>query len=554
MFRAKIALGAVAAALSFGAVAGAVPAYAAKGNVLVFARANNGLEGGSAAAELRSMGYAVTLTETLPSDLAQYTSVWSILAYEGLTPEEIEELHAYVSGGGKLYLTGERPCCESLDLSDQTLLRSLLKDQEIVVGQQGDIPGELRFNPAAKDHITSEPNVLEEFPASAPGGVAGIGNISAPNVLASNGSIPVGGVFDESDMLDGQGRVVLYMDIDWLRGYAPPATRHAVIENIEDFLEKTPKRVAPASDEYVALGDSYASGLGSFSYLEGTTGKKNSCYRATNGYVEEIARESGDSLDFAACAGATIGSLWEGKSSQLVHVGPDTRLVTLSIGGNDVGFSGVLQSCVGGLYSHGGGKGCAERDGPAAEEALGWLRYGREPGKYELPGKRASSTNKQRLPSLVELYEGIIDQAPGAEVIVVGYPLLFESDEPEFTDCQVGTAGGIDKLTIAAGDVQWIVGEEEQLDDLIHESVETARSATGGDIKFADTRPIFLGHGICDTEETWINPLLFEGIVPPHPKQEDFHPTVTGQEAIHYAIILAHESEPGGGGGGGSPS
>jgi hypothetical protein len=201
-------------------------------------------------------------------------------------------------------------------------------------------------------------------------------------------------------------------------------TRVQVIENIQDFLEGTPTRVR-SSAEYVGLGDSYASGLGSFSYISGTTGK-NGCYRATNGYIEDIATEYGLSLDFAACSGARIGDLWEGKKAQLTQIGPETRYVTLSIGGNDVGFSSVLESCIGGLYAK-GGKGCAGRDEAAVLEALNWLRYGREPGNYTLPGGHGKSKNSERLPSLEELYETIVEQAPGVELVVVGYPNLFES-------------------------------------------------------------------------------------------------------------------------------
>ncbi len=541
-----------------GAAVDAGAAFASKGKVLVFARANNGSEGGTAAAVLRSLGYTVTLTDTLPATLSGYSSVWSVTAYAGFSPEQEETFETYLRAGGRLYLTGERPCCEALDLSDQEIARAVLKNQEIVVGQQGDIPGELTFNPQAEDNITTEPNVLNEFPASAPGGIAGIGNISARNVLASNGTIAVGGVFDEHDMTSGKGRLVIYMDIDWLSGYStggggiPEArrgstgarpqvlvggggatTRVEVIENIEDFLEKTPTRVTPASAEYVGLGDSYASGLGSFSYLPGTTGK-NGCYRATNGYIEDIATEFKLSLGFAACSGATIGNLWEGKDAQLKQVGPATTAVTLSIGGNDVGFSSVLQSCIGGLVAK-GGKGCASRDAAAAETALGWLRNGREPGKYELPGGHASSKNKQRLPSLQELYDAILQQAPSAELVVVGYPLLFETGEPQISDCQVGTAGGLDKLTIAASDVEWIDHETDALDEVIEQAVHAAQASTGRNIIFADPRAAFTSHGLCDAETAYINALLFEGIIP-SPKPESFHPTTEGQEVLRDVI------------------
>ncbi len=559
MRRSAMLVAMTAVLLAAGAATAAGTAFAAKENVLVYARATNGSEGATAANALRSLGYTVTLTTALPAKLSVYSSVWSIRAYEGFSSEEESALESYVSGGGRLYLTGERPCCEALDLSDQEIARAVLKNKEIVVGQQGDIPGSLTFNPQAKDSITKAPNELTTFLASEPGGIAGIGSLTGPNVLASNGTTAVGAVFDEHDMSDGKGRLVIYMDIDWLAGAGgggviidarpdrrtgarpgaavggggggetpPGSARLQEIENIQDFLEKSTARTPPPSAEYVGLGDSYASGLGSFSYLSGTTGK-NGCYRASNGYIENLSFLYALSLDFAACAGATIDNLWEGAKAQLKQVGPLTRYATLSIGGNDVGFASVLQSCIGGLVST-GGKGCAARDTPAAETALGWLRYGREPGKYELPGGKASDKNAARLPSLEELYEAILEQAPGIHLVVVGYPKLFETGQLEFQDCQVGTAAGLDKLTIAAGDVEWIDHETDLLDELIEQSVDGARSATGGYIEFADPRTAFTGHGLCDSETALINPLLFEGVIPhPKPKPESFHPTAEGQ-------------------------
>ena len=197
-------------------LAGATAASAAKGNVLVLSRDNNGAEGSDAASVLTSLGYTATVTETLPANLSSYSSIWSILAYQGLSPEEQGALEKYVEGGGKLYLTGERPCCEELDLSDQAILRAVLTNQSVVVGQQGDLNGPFTFNTEAEDGISLDPNHLTEFPVDAPGGVIGIGGVDAPNVLGSNGEVAVGGVFDEGDMKDGKGRIVLYMDIDWL--------------------------------------------------------------------------------------------------------------------------------------------------------------------------------------------------------------------------------------------------------------------------------------------------------------------------------------------------
>lgn len=551
-FRLAAATMVIAAAL---AAVDAGAALAAKGSVLVYERSTNGSEGDVAAATLRSLGYTASLTEKLPVKLSAYSAIWAIRAYDGFNLEEQEALEAYVRGGGRLYLTGERPCCELLNESDQAIARAVLKNQEIVVGGQGDIAGTSTFNISGLDRVTTTPHALGEFLASAPGGIA---NVPARNVLASNGSKTVGAAFDEHDMVSGKGRLVIYMDVDWLAGpvnrfggvgpaaktrrrtAAPgaavgeggeegPTTRLKVVENLQDFLENTPTRIPPTGAEYVGMGDSYASGLGGGGpYLPGTEG---GCSRATSGYIEHIAIDYGLSLRFAACAGATIKDLWEGKSAQLNELGPRTRYVTLSIGGNDVGFSSVIKSCVGGIISQ-GGKGCAAKDTPAANTALEWLRYGREPGTYKLPGGHGSIKTHLRTPGLAELYEAIHVQAPEAQIVAVGYPHLLEGARQPVVDCQVGKILGFDKLTINSADVEWINSETDSVDNLIRDSAATAASVTGADIRFADPRNAFAGHGVCDTEADYINPALGSVI----PTGESFHPNRAGQETLRFLI------------------
>ena len=226
------------------------------------------------------------------------------------------------------------------------------------------------------------------------------------------------------------------------------------------------------SAQYVALGDSYASGLGSFSYLPGTNKSQNGCDRASDGYVKQLATDLGYALGFEACSGATIDSLIDGSNGQDSALGHDTRVVTLSIGGNDVGFAPILTSCVSGPGSP-GRTGCSGRDAAALSKAFGWLEHGRAPGQYMLPGVDArggsdEDTNGEPLPSLVQLYKEVASAAPNAQIIVVGYPELFESSAysvgTETTACKVGTNLGILDYTISAPDVQWLDGEADALD------------------------------------------------------------------------------------------
>ena len=589
------------------AIAGAGSAAAKNVSVLVYARAAYGgsqeiREGSIAAASLRSIGYTVTQTEYLPEDLSQYTTIWSVRGFEAMSQHDIERLSSYVSGGGHLMLTGDGPWSDNVNESNQAIARSVLIDKEIVVGQQGFVTGEMTFNSNALGRAAVKPNRLTEFLGTTAGGISGIGGPTSPNVLASNGTTPVAAVFDEGDMESGDGRLLIYMNLDWLGRYSAPSPaagakpgsgasvrpynvpvendtptrRLEVVENVQDFLENTPGRRRPPSAEYVALGDSYSAGVGSFDYLPGTTSKNGGCFKAVHGYAENLAEKHHYTLHFAACNGNTLSNLTEGKHAQLKQLGPDTKYVTISIGGNDVGFSSVLESCITGFFHKvGGEKGCAENDMPVAEQALEYLRVGRPPGEYKNPGGNGTRHNVEYLPSLQHLYEMILEQAPQAHLVVLQYPLLMETDRTPFVDCQVGTALlGAVKLSIAASDIEWIDASDTELDTVIEEAVQGARVATGNrDIQFANPRPRFKGHAICDQppeeepsegvegseEPLYMSPLLFgqspklktylEGPKPGETllawwvsvieygsKTESFHPTYAGQMFFQEAI------------------
>lgn len=227
-----ILLGLLATLALFSAAAAAAPA--SPGHVLVFGREDNGVEISNTVATLTSFGVDVDRAADLPGDLSAYDAVWYVEGYSSLTPEEATTLSAYVSAGGSAYLTGERPCCEDLNVSVQGVLRSVLKDQDVVLGGQGDIDGPFAFNTNVTDYVASYPNLLVDFLPDSPGALDGVGGVSSRNVFASNGQVAVGGVWSEQDMISGKGRIALLMDIDYLG----KDERDRILENIHNFLMK----------------------------------------------------------------------------------------------------------------------------------------------------------------------------------------------------------------------------------------------------------------------------------------------------------------------------
>lgn len=184
----------------------------------------------------------------------------------------------------------------------------------------------------------------------------------------------------------------------------------------------------------LVLGDSFISGEGATTYLEGTNqvgAGRNECRRAHTAYAYRIARDAGYGLDFLACSGATIEDLtscgqmetgalrcrpaeeWAadtvptddvpGKRPQLYTLTDeqlaDVDVVLVSIGGNNVGFSTIVKAC---LLP----RSCAER-------AQQWF------ANVDAAG-----------PKLTATYAAIRDRV-GADVpvVVVPYPMLVDPDD-----------------------------------------------------------------------------------------------------------------------------
>lgn len=207
---------------------------------------------------------------------------------------------------------------------------------------------------------------------------------------------------------------------------------------------------AAAAVNYVALGDSYSSGVGASPY------DSSGCLRSQRGYPPLwAAAHSASTFRFVACGGAVTADV---LNNQLSALDSSTTLVTITIGGNDIGFADVVITCQ--LASDAA---CADAvdDGTAA-------------ATNELPAR------------LDRTYAAIRDRAPNAKLIVLGYPRLFE-------------------LTPTCG----LLGMNNYKRTIINEGADLlteviAGRARAGGATFVDTRANFAGHGVC-AGTPWIN-------------------------------------------------
>ncbi|WP_025273699.1 SGNH/GDSL hydrolase family protein [Haloglycomyces albus] len=223
--------------------------------------------------------------------------------------------------------------------------------------------------------------------------------------------------------------------------------------------------------DYVAMGDSFASGAGAGDYFESNSWKGSGCYQSTNAYAPLWAGQLNAQFDFQACSGATIPDI---HSNQLGTIDSNTDLITLSVGGNDVGFADVITDCT--LWSD---STCIDRVNDAEAEAVS-----------RLPGE------------LGNLYSTISQAAPNAEVVIIGYPLLF-SDE---------TCWG--SLGISRNEQAHINDATYTLKNV------TETAATNAGFTFVDPIDEFAGHGVC-TSTSYVNGLSSD-------LAESYHPNATG--------------------------
>ena len=233
-----------------------------------------------------------------------------------------------------------------------------------------------------------------------------------------------------------------------------------------------------ATVNYVALGDSYSSGVGAGSYYSSS----GSCDRSPNAYPALwAAANSVTSFTFAACSGAKVADV---ISSQLSSLSSSTTLVSFTIGGNDAGFSSILETCILSSTS------TCESDIATAEASI----------NATLPGKLAT------------LLADIHADAPSARIVMLGYP--------DFYDLSASICIGL-----SGGDHQAIDAGINDLDGIL------ATAAANNGAVFADPRPKFSGHELCDGSG-WLNSLTI-------PVGSSYHPTATGHASGYLPVFSA---------------
>ena len=229
---------------------------------------------------------------------------------------------------------------------------------------------------------------------------------------------------------------------------------------------------------YVALGDSYSSGAGAGDYLSSS----GSCERSAAAYPEQwAAANSPATFTSVACSGATTADV---LSSQVSALSASTTLVSITIGGNDAGFSSVMETCVLASTST-----CVNAVQTAETFVAG-----------QLPARLDSTL------------QTIAADAPNATVVVLGYPDLYDLSKS-------GSCIGLstqDRVALNQG--------ADDLDNALQAAAQANHDT------FADVRGQFAGHEICDSGR-WLNSVDIFAI------SSSYHPTAAGQELGYLPVF-----------------
>lgn len=266
--------------------------------------------------------------------------------------------------------------------------------------------------------------------------------------------------------------------------------------------------VALAADpSYVALGDSYAAGPGIPLQIA-----PYGCAKSDHNYAHLAAGRLGQpAFRDPTCSGAKTEHM---TTQQGVTPGPnppqfdsldaDTRKVSITIGGNDIGFSGIAEDCFSltpaGSPTAPGGSPCKDK-------------YTNADGSDEVSRRIAATA-----PKVAQVLQGIHARSPLASVYVVNYSAILPH-----------TGGGCwPQLPLAEGDVPWLRSKQVELNQML------ADQAAANTSVLVDVYAASVGHDACQIPTVrWIEPAT------PSSPAAPVHPNIWGMQAMSDLLVNA---------------
>lgn len=259
------------------------------------------------------------------------------------------------------------------------------------------------------------------------------------------------------------------------------------------------QREPEGQPRYVALGSSFAAGAGLGPLQKGSPVL---CARSVGGYPQKLALLLDTPIVDMTCGGAVTDNLLTGgqffQGPQIRAIMPDTELVTITVGGNDIGYVGDL-SMLAARHDH---------------SFFGWLvrRLWKGPKPVSERGFEALGTE------LSATLTAIRAKAPDATIVVATYPTLLPA------------SGTCDRLGLTAEEVALMREVGDRLADT------TIASARQSGATVVDMHRLGAAHNAC-SDAPWVHGWKEAGPAP-------FHPTSAGAEAVARSIQDALTAPP----------
>jgi lysophospholipase L1-like esterase len=246
---------------------------------------------------------------------------------------------------------------------------------------------------------------------------------------------------------------------------------------------------------YVALGDSAAAAP-----LVPDPADPPGCLKSTNDYPSVLARDIGaSSFSDVSCSGATTADVTARAQQtsdqpvppQIEAIGPDTELITITIGGNDVGLASSAAGC----------RRSTLTQPPCFDD-------------FAAGGSdRLSAAIRGQVPAWRAMVDAVRARAPHARIVLVGYGTY------------IRPGGCFGQQPINPTDADYFQAKVDEIDDA------QRALATKAGIDFFDTRPVSVGHDMCAPPEK----RYFEGFVLTH-LAAPLHPNELGARAVGIAL------------------
>jgi lysophospholipase L1-like esterase len=241
---------------------------------------------------------------------------------------------------------------------------------------------------------------------------------------------------------------------------------------------------ASAATEYVSLGDSYAAGP-----LIPLQIPPFGCLKSNNNYAHLASRQLGLALTDPSCSGAETEDMTNPQNvdpdgpnpPQFDSLTRKTRIVTIQVGGNDIGFSSIARDCT-----------STTNEGTPCQD-----RYVHD-GRDEISERIAATA-----PLVAAVIQGIHARSPKARVLFVNYAAILPDNGP----------GCWPQMPITDGDVPYVRAKQMELNAMV-----AAQAAANG-AELIDWYTASIGHDACQPPVIrWVEPVVpVNAAAPVHP-------------------------------------